>query len=213
MKILLTGFEPFGGEKINPSYEVIKGIKDNIDGAEIIKLEVPVVFYKSAEIVIKRIKEINPDYVIMLGQAGGRHEISIERVAINIDDASIPDNENNRPIDEAIDKEGLPAHFSTLPIKRIIKILRENGVPASLSNSAGTYVCNHLMYSILNYIYNNGLNIKAGFIHIPYIMEQVVNKPGTPSMTLEALIYGLETTIKAIISDLEEIKVSEGKIC
>ncbi|EYE87353.1 pyrrolidone-carboxylate peptidase [Fervidicella metallireducens AeB] len=203
----------FGGEKINPSYEIIKRIKDNIGGAEIIKLEVPVVFHKSAETVIKKINEINPDYVIMLGQAGGRHEISIERVAINIDDASIPDNENNRPIDEAIDKEGLPAYFSTLPVKRIIRVLREMGIPASLSNSAGTYVCNHLMYSILNYIYSNKLNIKAGFIHIPYIMEQVVNKPGTPSMTLEALIQGIETAIKAAMRDSDDIKVSEGKIC
>lgn len=199
MKILVTAFDPFGGESVNPSYEVLKNLKDNIEGAEIIKLQVPTAFYVSVEKAIEKIKEVNPDAVLSIGQAGGRYDISVERVAINIDDARIPDNMGQQPIDIPIDPEGPPAYFATIPIKEIVEAIKKENLPASVSNSAGTYVCNHLMYGILNYIHKNKLNIKAGFIHIPYLPEQVLEKPNTPYMSLSDMVKAIETAIKVIV--------------
>ncbi|SEF73784.1 pyroglutamyl-peptidase I . Cysteine peptidase. MEROPS family C15 [Caloramator fervidus] len=201
MKILVTAFDPFGGEKINPSYEVLTRLNDVIEGAEIIKLQVPTAFYVSVDRAIEKIKEEKPDVVLSIGQAGGRFDITIERVAINIDDARIPDNLGQQPIDTPIDESGEPAYFSTLPIKAIVNGIREEKIPASISNSAGTYVCNHLLYGILNYIKKNKLNIKAGFIHIPYLPEQVIDKPNTPSMSIETMVKAIETAIKVIVRE------------
>ncbi len=207
MKILITGFEPFGGEKINPAYEVVKKLKDTISDSEIIKIQVPVVFNSSSERIIQKIEETNPDAVLMIGQAGGRFNISVERVGINIDDAPIKDNEENQHIDIAIDKEGLPAHFSTLPIKAIVNRIIMEGIPASISNSAGTYICNHVLYGVLNYIYKKNLDIKAGFIHIPFLLEQALDKGEIPSMSLDAMVTAIEKTIEEIISSIRFDKV------
>lgn len=198
MKILITGFEPFGGESVNPSYEAIKLIENNFDGLDIIKLEVPTAFYKSTQVVISKIDEVKPDAVIMVGQAGGRADITVERIAINIDDASIKDNEGQKPVDSVIDKNGFSAYFATLPIKEIVEKIKNAGIPASISNSAGTYVCNHLMYSVLNYIYKSNLNIKAGFIHVPYTTAQVIAKPQSASMSMENIKTAIESAILAV---------------
>lgn len=197
MKILVTGFEPFGGEKVNPSYEVVKLIKD-IENVEMLKLQVPTVFNSSVEKVIESICEFKPDYVLLIGQAAGRSAISVERVAINVDDASIADNDGNLPVDLPIDKEGMNAHFATLPIKEIVKNVKDLGIPCYVSNSAGTYVCNHLMYGVLNYIYKNKLNIKAGFIHIPYMHEQAIDKCTVSSMALGTMVTAIEETINTL---------------
>ncbi|OOM79758.1 pyrrolidone-carboxylate peptidase [Clostridium puniceum] len=199
MKILVTGFDPFGGESINPAYEVVKRLKDNIAGAEIIKLQIPTAFNKSTEIIVKNIEEINPDYVLSIGQAGGRFDITVERIAINIDDARIPDNLNQQPIDKKIDENGESAYFATIPVKEIVNSINSKNIPASISNSAGTYVCNHVMYSILNYAHKNDLNIQSGFIHIPFLFEQVMNKKNTPAMDLDSMITAIETAIEVII--------------
>lgn len=200
MKILITGFEPFGGESINPSYEAIKLLPDSINDAQIIKRQVPTVFRKSIEELEKLIKEFNPDIVISVGQAGGRAEISIERVAINIDDANIKDNEGNQPVDETIFEDGENAYFSNLPIKAMVEKIKKGGIPASISNSAGTFVCNHIMYGLLYLIDKKYPHIKGGFIHVPYLPEQVVDKRNTPSMSLDnikkALILAIETIIE-----------------
>lgn len=198
MKILITGFEPFGGESLNPSYEAVKLIENKFNGSDIIKLEVPTAFYKSAQVVISKIDEVKPDAVIMIGQAGGRADITVERVAINIDDASIKDNIGQKPVDSAIDKDGLNAYFATLPIKEVVEKIKNAGIPASISNSAGTYVCNHLMYSVLNYIYKSNLNIKAGFIHVPYTTAQVIAKPQSASMSMENIKTAIESAILAV---------------
>jgi pyroglutamyl-peptidase len=198
LKILITGFEPFGGESLNPSYEAVKLIENKFNGSDIIKLEVPTAFYKSAQVVISKIDEVKPDAVIMIGQAGGRADITVERVAINIDDASIKDNIGQKPVDSAIDKDGLNAYFATLPIKEIVEKIKNAGIPASISNSAGTYVCNHLMYSVLNYIYKSNLNIKAGFIHVPYTTAQVIAKPQSASMSMENIKTAIESAIRAV---------------
>lgn len=213
MKILVTGFDPFGGEKVNPAFEVIKKLKDNIEGAEIVKLQVPTAFYSSVNKTVEKIEEIKPDVVLMIGQAGGRFDVTVERIAINLDDARIPDNEGNQPIDRLVDEEGLTAYFATLPIKAIVNRIKEKNIPASVSNSAGTYVCNHLMYGVLNHIYKNKLNIKAGFIHIPFLLEQVLNKPNVPAMTLDSMVTAIESAIEVIARNEEEVKVIGGAIC
>ena len=146
MKILVTGFDPFGGEPTNPAIESVKRIDDNIEGAEIIKLEIPTVFHKAADVVEAKIKEVKPDVVLSIGQAGGRYGIAVERVAINQDDARIEDNEGNQPIDVAIREDGAPAYFSTLPIKAMVEEIKKENLPANVSNTAGTFVCNHIMY-------------------------------------------------------------------
>ncbi|WPC43427.1 pyroglutamyl-peptidase I [Clostridium sp. JS66] len=213
MKILITGFEPFGGEKINPALEAIKKVKDNIEGAEIVREEIPTVFGKSIEKLEEAVKKHHPDTVICVGQAGGRFDITVERVAINMDDARIDDNDGNKPIDEKIFQDGENAYFSTLPIKAIVKEISNNGIPASVSNSAGTFVCNHIMYGLLYIINKKYPSIKGGFIHVPYIPIQVVNKKEVPSMALDDMVKALECAVIAILKNKEDIKLSCGEIC
>ena len=155
MKILLTGFEPFGGETINPAKEAVKLVKKEIKGAQIVKCYVPVVFGKAIETVHEAMKKENPDVVLCIGQAGGRYEITPERVAINCDDGRIPDNEGNQPVDQPVFADGAPAYFSTLPIKKMVGYMKAANIPAAISNTAGTYVCNHLMYGVCYYIEKN----------------------------------------------------------
>ena len=210
MKLLLTAFSPFGGEKINPSLEAVKLVKDKILETDIIKLEVPTVFGKSIKIVADAIEKGKPDYVLCIGQAGGRYGITPERVAINIDDARIPDNEGNQPIDIPIFADGEPAYFSNLPVKSIVEEIRKEGLPASLSNSAGTYVCNHLMYGVLYTLSKKFKEVKGGFIHVPFVPEQTVDKPDKPSMSLTDIVRGLEAAIKAAVENQTDINVTGG---
>ena len=210
MKLLLTAFSPFGGEKINPSLEAVKLVKDKILETDIIKLEVPTVFGKSIKIVADTIEKEKPDYVLCIGQAGGRYGITPERVAINIDDARIPDNEGNQPIDRPIFADGEPAYFSNLPVKSMVEEIRKEGLPASLSNSAGTYVCNHLMYGVLYTLSKKFKEVKGGFIHVPFVPEQTVDKPDKPSMSLTDIVRGLEAAIKAAVENQTDINVTGG---
>lgn len=196
MKILITGFDPFDKEKVNPSWEAVNSLPNNIDGNEVIKLQLPTVFKKSAKKLFENIENVKPDIVICVGQAAGRYEISLERVAINIDDGRIKDNEGYQPIDEIIFEDGESAYFSTLPIKAIRDELKKVPIPAAVSNTAGTYVCNHIMYSLLYYIKKNKLNIRGGFIHVPYIIEQILDKPNTAYMPKEMIVKALEIAIK-----------------
>lgn len=211
MRVLVTGFDAFGGESINPAYEAVRSLKDHISGAEIIKKEIPTIFNKSIEILEKLIMDQKPNIIICIGQAGGRSDISLERVAINIDDARIKDNKGNQPMDSMIFEDGENAYFSSLPIKRMAKKIREAGIPASISNTAGTFVCNHIMYGLLYFINNKYPNIKGGFIHVPYIPEQVVSKGNLPSMSLDNIREGLELAIQVAIDYDEDIKTVEGR--
>jgi len=213
MKVLITGFEPFGGEKINPSLEAVKMIPEKISGADVVKVSIPVVFGRSIEILEDFIKKEKPDVVICVGQAGGRFEISVERVAINIDDARIADNDGNQPIDEKIFEDGESAYFSTLPIKAMVEEMRNGSVPSAVSNTAGTYVCNNIMYGLLYLAQKKYSNIRGGFIHVPFIPEQVIAKPSTPYMSLEQIAKGLTLAVKAAVENKEDMKVSHGKIC
>ncbi|WP_282929837.1 pyroglutamyl-peptidase I [Anaerococcus sp. Marseille-Q7828] len=211
MKILVTGFDPFGGEPTNPAIESVKRIDENIEGAEIIKLEIPTVFHKAADVVEEKIKEVKPDVILSVGQAGGRYGITVERVAINEDDARIEDNEGNQPIDVKIREDGAPAYFATLPIKAMVEEIKKENIPASVSNTAGTFVCNHIMYQDL-YLAEKYGDIKAGFIHVPFLTEQVVDKPNTASMSLEDIVKGLNAAIRAIVKydDKKDLNITGG---
>ena len=210
MKIIVTGFDPFGGETINPSIECVKALPE-IEGVELIRLELPTVFKESAKRLNEVINDVKPDAVLSVGQAGGRAGITMERIAINVDDARIPDNISQQPIDEEIQVEGEAAYFSTLPIKRIVKAIREAGISAEVSNSAGTFVCNHIMYQSLFAATKADKPFKAGFMHIPFIPEQTTDKPSLPlEESTKALQIAIET-IRDYLND-EDIKVQEGAI-
>lgn len=214
MKILITGFDAFGGEKINPASLILYKIGDEIDGHKMEKLLLPTKFVGSADILEKKIAQTRPDIIISLGQAGGRSEITVERVAINIADASIADNDGKMPIDEKIRWDGENAYFSTLPIKAIVENLRKEEIPASVSNSAGTYVCNFIMYNDL-YFADKYKNISAGFIHVPYLPAQVLDKRGMASMSLENMVKAVKIIIKTSIAykGKEDLAKAEGRIC
>lgn len=211
MKVLLTGFDPFGGDKVNPATEAVKRVSDNVNGVEVVKIEVPTVFHKSIDVVAKAIEEEKPDAVLCIGQAGGRAELTPERVAINLDDARIADNEGNQPIDVKIFEDGEPAYFATLPIKAMVASIRNAGVPSSVSNTAGTFVCNHLMYGVLYTLAKKYPGVRGGFMHVPFIPEQVVNRANTPSMALSDIVKGIEAAITAIAENDKDINTAEGR--
>ena len=213
MKLLLTAFDPFGGDAINPALEAVKLVADKIGRFDIVKLEVPTVFRKSIDTVAKAIEEEKPDVVLCIGQAGGRFEITPERVAINVDDARIKDNESNQPIDIKIFEDGENAYFTTLPIKAMVEAIREANLPAAVSNTAGTFVCNHLMYGVLYTLAKKYPHIKGGFTHVPFIPAQVARRtPVPPYMALEDIKRGLEAAIDAIDKNFDaDINVNGGK--
>lgn len=200
MKILVTGFDPFGGESINPAYEAVKLLPEQIEGAEIIKLEIPTEFRRSIQVIEEAVKKEQPDAVVSVGQAGGRAEITPEWVAINLAEARIPDNAGEQPQEEALESDGPAAYFSTLPVKQIVKNVQDCGLPCRISYTAGTYVCNSVMYRTLHMAAKIRPELLAGFIHVPYVMEQLIGKPsGTPGMALTDLVRGLEAAIEAIV--------------
>ncbi len=212
MKLLLTGFDPFGGEPINPAWEAVKLVADKVGDVEVVKLEVPTVFNKSIDKVAKAIDEVKPDAVLCIGQAGGRYDLTPERVAININDARIPDNEGNQPLDGPIFEDGETAYFTTLPIKAMVDEIRKAGVPASVSNTAGTYVCNHLMYGVLYTLAKKYPGVRGGFMHVPFVTSQVVNRATpAPCLSTEEIAKGIEAAIKAIGENKEDLKVAERK--
>lgn len=213
MKVLITGFDPFGGEKINPALEAVKLLPETIEGAEVIKLEIPTVFRKSLAKIEEAIEKHNPDIVISVGQAGGRFGVTPERVAINLDDARIKDNEGNQPLDITIYEDGQPAYFSNLPIKAMVNEIKEAGLPAAVSNTAGTFVCNHVMYGILHMIHTDYPNMRGGFIHVPYIPAQVTSKANMPSMSQADITKGLALCIEAAATHTEDLHIAAGEIC
>lgn len=213
MVILITGFEPFGNDEINPSYEAVKRIGlENIEH-QIIKACLPVVFHRSLEELYKLIEEHKPDLVLCVGQAGGRTHMTIERIGINLDDARIPDNAGNSPVDQVIIVEGSDGYFSNLPIKAMAYEMNANGIPTSISNSAGTYVCNHILYGLMHYIHEKNPHIKGGFIHVPYIPSQTTLYPNTASMHLEDIVLGLEIAVVAAYEYKNDLKISHGTTC
>lgn len=212
-KILITAFEPFDKENINASQEAIQSLhKKKWKEAGLITLSIPVVRYKSIEMVTAAIKEHKPDIVITTGQAAGRTAITPERVAINIDDFRVPDNQKNQPIDEAIIPQAPLAYFSTLPIKAMVMAMQKKGIPSFVSNSAGTFICNHLFYGVQHYIAKNKLAIRHGFIHVPVLPKQSVNGE-KPTMSKVTIVKGLAIAIQAVLDYPKDIVQSGGTIC
>ncbi len=191
----------------------MKKLPDTISGAEIIKLEIPTVFHKSAEVTREAMLKHDVDYVLNIGQAGGRFDLTPERVAINLDDARIPDNEGNQPIDVEIKADGAPAYFSQHPVKAMVTAIKQAGLPASVSNTAGTFVCNHIMYQSLYLAHSEFPKVKAGFMHVPFLPEQVVERPGMPAMSLEDITRGIVAAIEAIVTfdGKEDLKIVGGQ--
>ncbi len=210
MKILVTGFDPFGGETVNPALETVKRLPDTIAGAQIIKLEIPTVCHKSLRVIDEAITRYDPDVILSIGQAGGRPDITVERIGINVDDCRIPDNEGNQPVDEPVFADGPAAYFVTLPIKAMVQRIQGKKIPASVSNTAGTFVCNHVTYGVCHLTATKYPGKRSGFIHIPYLPEQAVDKKSMPSMSREMLLEGITAAIEAIVDTKEDLKVTGG---
>lgn len=194
--ILVTGFQPFGGEKINPAWEAIRVLPDSIVGSKVVKLQIPVVFGVGADVVSTAIDHINPDIVLCVGQAGGRAKITPEFVGINYRDARIPDNDGNQPHAQRIVEDGPDAYFATLPVRAMTEAMNESGIPAALSYTAGTYVCNDVMYSMLHVLATKYPNARGAFMHVPFATEQATKQPvNTASLPIEVMARGLEVAL------------------
>lgn len=209
--VLITAFEPFDGERVNPSWEAVQQLNDRlIGGAKIVAKQLPCAFGHSLEALFAAIDNLQPDLVIAVGQAGGRADISVERIGINIDDARIPDNQGNQPIDVTIVSDGPAAYFSTLPIKAMVAGIRQAGIPASVSQTAGTFVCNHVMYGLLHHLQQTASQARGGFIHIPYLPEQASHHPVVASMSAQTVIRALEEAIAIALAIEEDSQITGG---
>ena len=209
--VLLTGFEPFGGESLNPSWEAARRL-DGVElaGARVHARQLPCEFGAALAALRRELDALRPTLAVAVavGQAGGRAELSLERVAINIDDARIPDNAGRQPIDRPIVAGGPAAYFSTLPIKAQTAALRRAGIPAAVSQSAGTFVCNHVFYGLMHAL--AGGPARGGFIHIPYLPEQAAAHPGAPSMSLDTIIAGLTLALETALTATTDIAETGG---
>jgi pyroglutamyl-peptidase len=210
--VLVTGFEPFGGERVNPSWQVCGSLPAMIAGLRVVTCRVPCEFRRAIEVVAEAIGRHEPALVVCLGQAGGRSRLGVERIAINVDDARAPDNAGSQPIDEPIAGDGPPAYFATLPVKAMVAAMRKAGVPAELSNTAGTYVCNHLMYGVLHFLASSARVARAGFIHVPYSEEQVLDRAGLAAMSVASMARGIEAGIAAAATTTDDLRTAEGTL-
>ncbi len=217
-KVLLTGFEPFGGEAINPSEEIARQLNGSTVARHTIAgALLPCVFGAAIKELKHQIKLHEPVLVVCLGQAGGRAEITPERVAINIDDARLADNAGQQPIDKPIAKDGPAAYWSTLPIKAIVQELRKHHIAAAVSQTAGTFVCNHVFYGLMHELALHREHVRGGFIHVPYLPEQtatkrVMGQPELPSLPFETMIEGVKLAIATAIEYRRDVKLTGGQV-
>jgi pyroglutamyl-peptidase len=212
MKALVTGFEPFGGDRVNPSFEALPLLPSRLGAIDIATQALPVVFGAALPALRSAIAATGPDIVLCVGLAGGRTELSLERVAINVDDARIPDNDGNQPIDQPVVSGGPAGYFATLPIKAAVAALRQAGIPAAVSNSAGTFLCNHVFYGLMHEAAKGGGRFRGGFLHVPYLPSQGARQPGVPSMALEPIVEGIEIILATTAARSADIVVSEGAL-
>ena len=189
-KLLITGFDPFGGAKVNPSWLAVSQLPAQVGDFALHTLQIPTVFGKAAETVLAEAEKVHPDVILCVGQAGGREAVTPERIGVNIRDARITDNAGNQPRGEFVAKDGPAAYFATVPVEKIVQAIRDAGIPAAVSNSAGAFVCNDVLYSLLHHF--AGTEVQVGFIHVPQLPEQ-----GSPSLPLEDIICGLVAAITA----------------
>ena len=211
-RILLTGFEPFGGESVNPSWQVAQALDgDEIAGARVMAVQLPCVFGRALPALDEALQRVRPDLVLCLGQAGGRCDFSLERVAINVDDARIADNAGAQPIDEPVVPGGPAGLFGTLPIKAMVAVLQAQGLPASVSQSAGTFVCNHVFYGLMHRLQAHP-GVRGGFMHLPLLPEQAAHAPGQPSLPLAVLVEGVRLALAAAQHHGRDLKLPGGAI-
>jgi len=211
-RILLTGFDPFGGETVNPSWEAARALHGRrIGGHRVVARQIPTEFAASLRLLKAALRETTPAIVLGVGQAGGRAQLSLERVAINLQDARIPDNAGAQPIDEPVIPGAPAAYFSTLPLKAMLAALHEAGLPAAISHTAGTYVCNHFAYAALHWSAPKR-RVRAGFIHIPWLPLQAASRPGAPSMALDDMVRGLEIALRVAAVTHADLRLGGGTI-
>lgn len=211
-RVLLTGFEPFGGEKVNPSGQVVAAVAAAPPpGLEVSAARLSCVFGQAVEELQDAIERTCPELVVCVGQAGGRPDLTVERVAVNLDDARIPDNAGRQPIDEPIAEDGPAAYFSGLPVKRCVAAARAAGVPASVSQTAGTFLCNHVFYALMHLIATRRPGLRGGFVHVPYAPEQVVDR-GAPSLPVTVAADGLRAVLTAAASHRDDIALVGGAL-
>lgn len=189
-KLLITGFDPFGGQTVNPSWLAVEQLPDRVGDFEVYKQRIPTVFGVAAETVLEKAAKLQPDVILCVGQAGGRAAVTPERIAVNIRDARIADNAGNQPGGEFVDKDGPAAYFATVPVEKMSQAIQEAGIPATVSNSAGAFVCNDVLYSLLHHY--AGAATRVGFLHVPYIPEQ-----GDPHLPLPTIVEALIAAISA----------------
>lgn len=214
-RVLVTGFDPFGGASENPSQTVAMRFHEQVIRHHDFRIEVlghtiPTVFQQSAAVLSALIARLEPDVVVCVGQAGGRSQVTPERIALNLDDARIPDNQGNQPVDAAIVPDGPAGYWSTLPIKRIVHNLRVQGIPAAVSNSAGTFVCNHLFYHLMHLLHTEYTHIRGGFVHVPFLPQQTLDS-AAPSLDLETIVRALAVVIQTSVETGPDMVMADGQ--
>lgn len=202
-KLLITGFDPFGGQSVNPSWEAVKLLPEVIGDYELCKLQIPTVFGLAARKILEQAAVFQPDVILAIGQAGTRRAVTPERIAVNIRDAKIPDNRGFQPVGEFVEKDGPAAYFSTVPVMEMARAIEAAGLPGSVSNSAGAFVCNDVLYTLLHHFRDTAT--KVGFIHVPWLPQQ-----GTPNLPLADTVKALTAAIEALsVSSME----NQGMMC
>jgi pyroglutamyl-peptidase len=216
--LLLTGFEPFGGETVNPSWQVAQALHGTqLHGVPVVALQLPCVFGQALTVLREALQRLQPQVVLALGQAGGRCDLSLERVAINVDDARIADNAGAQPVDEPVVAGGPAAYFATLPIKAMVAALRAAGFPASVSQTAGTFVCNHVFYGLMHALQGQGgihptHPVRGGFMHVPLLPEQAARHPGQPSLPLATLVDGTRLALATALAVSVDVRLGGGAV-
>lgn len=209
-RVLLTGFDPFGGETLNPSWEAVRRLDgDSVRGHRLVARQLPTCFGRSLRTLRAALADTAPSLVVCVGQAGGRPRLSLERVAINVDDARIADNAGRQPVDRPIVRGGPAAYFTTLPIKAQLRALQVAGIPAEISQTAGTFVCNHVFYGLMHALRDTP-QIRGGFVHIPFLPEQAVAHPGAASLSLDTVIAGLRTLVDTALRTRRDVRLGAG---
>ncbi|GAA4780875.1 pyroglutamyl-peptidase I [Lysobacter hankyongensis] len=211
--VLLTGFDAFGGDAVNPSWLAVERLRGEIlAGHRVETAQLPTAFERAPQALRAAIRRHRPALVLCIGQAGGRSAISFERVAINVIDARIPDNDGAQPVDAPVAKGGPAAYFSTLPIKSLRAALLAAGIPAEISQTAGTFVCNQVFYALMRALARMPApRPRGGFVHVPFLPEQVDTRPGTPSMPLDTIVVGLRTAIGTALRTKRDLRTAGGE--
>jgi pyroglutamyl-peptidase len=212
LKALVTGFEPFGGDEVNPSSLAVDRLKKKYGSLVVHTATLPCSFARSTRVLQDAIAKAKPDIVLCVGLAGGRSELCLERVGINVQDARIRDNDGKQPIDKPVVKGGPAAHFTTLPIKACVATMRQEGLAAAVSNTAGTFVCNHILYALMDIASRHPTPLRGGFLHVPYAPEQIAKIGTAPSMAIADVTRGIEIILQVSAERTTDIHTAEGKV-